>query len=549
VRAAGIVHVEIIEDGEARLKLDRATPPRVADHSWEVPLLRPGTNQRIGTLRISENYDDIRAELARRGGVLVVTELTKILAASILLFVVVYFVITRPLAALAEKVQSNAAHGGHGTIAIKRVLHRGRDEIDALVDAINTANAEQRQLQAREASAGRMEALGRLAGGIAHDFNNILGSILGFAGLIKQDLPQGSEDRRFAERILAASDRGKALIDQIRTFALAGVVERQLIDLSRVLKQNEAFLSASLPPTTRTRIEPGPAGLTVYGSEALIGQAIVNLCINASEAMGGREGDVIVAITRANKAEVAELAARAAADGERFFGTLDPEQDYALIKVTDTADGIADDVLDRMFEPFFTTKGRDRGTGLGLAVVRGVVESHNGACRVKTRIGMGTEVSLYLPLQEGMAKQLPASRTSEDGDMPRGKERILLVDDEADLVDMLTVGLTRLGYESVAVTDPREALEAVQEAPSAWDIVITDEVMPEMRGMDLIRRIKAIRPDILTVLCTGYSDSDEIAHADCVDIFLLKPIDADGIAQHLRAVIDSRMGMEQAPVP
>ena len=549
VRAAGIVHVEIVEDGQPRLKLDRTTPPQTADYSWSVPLLRPGTVQQIGVLRISENYDDVRAELARRGGVLVVTELTKILATSILLFVVVYFVITRPLSTLAEKVQSSAGKGGLGTIAIKRVLRRGRDEIDDVVDAINAANAEQRQLQAREASASRMEALGRLAGGIAHDFNNILGSILGFAGLIRQDLPQGSEDRRFAERILSACERGKALIDQIRTFALAGVAERRPVDLARVLKQNESFLSASLPRTTQMRIEPVGPGLTVLGSEALIGQAIVNLCINASEALDGRDGDVIVGISRANKAEVAELAARPAIAGERCFGVLDARRDYAVIKVNDTAGGIPDNVLDRMFEPFFTTKGRERGTGLGLAVVRGVVESHGGACRVKTRLGVGTEISIYLPLQAVMAKPVPVPRASDENEKLRGRERILIVDDEPDLVDMLSVGLTRLGYEAVAVTDPLEALEAVQEEPNAWDVVVTDEMMPQLRGVDLLRRVKAIRPNVITVLCTGYSENDEVAHAGCVDIFLLKPVDAEAVAQRLRAAINSRAGAERAAVP
>ena len=546
VRAAGIVHVEILEDGQAKVKLDRTTPPRAADYSWNVPLLRPGTTQTIGALRISENYDDIRAQLARRAGVLVVTELTKILATSILLFVVVFFLITRPLSTLAEKVQRSAGQGGGGPISVKRVLYRMRDEIDALIEAINVSNAEQRELQAREASASRMEALGRLAGGVAHDFNNILGSILGFAGLIRQDLPENSPDRRFAERILAACERGKGLIEQIRTFALAGVTERHIVDVAQVLRQNGSILSESLPKTTRVRIELLEAGLTVLGSEALIGQAIVNLCVNASEALGGKNGDVTVTVARADEAEIAQLATRPAGPGERLLGGLDRLRDYVVIRVSDNAGGITSTVLDRMFEPFFTTKGREHGTGLGLAVVRGVVESHNGACRVKTRLGVGTEFSVYLPFLPGTAKSAPAADAGDN--QLRGHERILIVDDEPDLVDMLSVGLARLGYEAVGVTNPLDALEAFEEDSAAWDVVVSDEVMPQMRGSDLLRQIKSVRPKIVTVLCTGYSDRDG-GPTEGVDIFLLKPIDATTVAQRLRAFMDGRAKATTAAVP
>src|SRR5262249_54215979 len=163
---------------------------------------------------------------------------------------------------LAQKLQSSAGKDGLGTIALTRVPHWGRDEIDELVDAINTANAEQRELQAREASAGRMEALGRLAGGIAHDFNNILGSILGCAGHITRARPPGGEDRPFPERTRPASDGGRALSEQIRPFPRAGVAGGRFVDRARVLKKNKPLLSASLQKKTRTRIDPFPAGLT-----------------------------------------------------------------------------------------------------------------------------------------------------------------------------------------------------------------------------------------------------------------------------------------------
>jgi CheY-like chemotaxis protein len=392
-----------------------------------------------------------------------------------------------------------------------------------------------------------MEALGRLAGGIAHDFNNILGSILGFAGLIRQDLPESSPDRRFSERILAACERGKGLIDQIAHSRLPALRSGTSSTWPMSCDRTKAF-SRSLcrRPRASTFSRSKPV-LTVLGSEALIGQAIVNLCINASEALNGKDGDLTVTVGPADEGEIARLAAGPLGPGERLLGTVDRQRDYVVIKVSDNAGGISDSVLDRMFEPFFTTKGRERGTGLGLAVVRGVVESHNGACRVKTRLGVGTEFSVYLLLHPGVVKRAPVAIAGEKE--LRGKERILIVDDEPDLVDALAVGLTRLGYEVVSATDPREALEAFEEDPGAWDVVITDEVMPFLRGTELLRRMKAVRPHIATVLCTGYSENDDGASAECVDIFLLKPVDAATIAQRLRNFMDTAAVTEPVAVP
>ena len=202
--------------------------------------------------------------------------------------------------------------------------------------------------------------------------------------------------------------------------------------------------------------------------------------------------------------------------------------------------------MDRIFEPFFTTKGRERGTGLGLAVVRGVVESHNGACRVKTHLGDGTEFTVYLPLHLDATSSAPPARAGESE--LRGNERILIVDDEPDLVDTLSVGLARLGYETVGTTNPLEALQAFEEDSGAWDIVITDEVMPNLRGSELLRRIKSVRPETVTVLYTGYSEKDG-GTSSCVDIFMLKPVDAGGIAQRLRNFLNSRAAAERAIVP
>jgi signal transduction histidine kinase/ActR/RegA family two-component response regulator len=545
VHGTSIFHIEVIEDRETRLKLDRPGAMLAADYMWEVPLLRPNSDQRIGTLKVSESYEDVRAALTRRAGILVVSELTKIFATSSLVFFVAYLLITRPLRILARKVQTGDAGDQGNNIAIGRPLHWGRDELDALIEAINASSlmrrrmeVEQRRQQAREANAGKLEALGQLAGGIAHDFNNILGAILGFAGLLKEDVSDKPEQRRFVQRILFACERGRDIIAQIRTFARAEGTERKIVDLIRLARQDANLVSVSLPKSTRLRFDAPNGDLPVFGSEALLTQLISNLCINASEALEGHPGEVRMSAERASANELERLRSGIASPGERLVGELGPSNDYACLRVSDLAGGISDANLDRIFEPFFTTKGRQRGTGLGLAVVHGVVESHGGACHVVSRLGEGTAFSVYLPLRTSPVAEPPRYRAPQD---LQGRERILIVDDEQDIVDMLSIGLERLGYETVGVTDPVEALAAFQEDPTAWDIVVTDEVMPQMRGLEFVRMLKSVRPEIKVVLCTGYSDTTngDIAPASGIDAFLLKPVDAANIAAKLRQLMDA----------
>ena len=385
-----------------------------------------------------------------------------------------------------------------------------------------------------------MESLGQLAGGIANDFNNILGANMGFGGLLSQDLPAGSVQQRFAQRILLACDRGKELVEQIRAFARAEGPERRVVDLRAVMRQNESLLTASLPKSTRLDFAQGDGELPVFSSGARLNQLIANLCINASEALEGRPGVVTVEAAPAPPGEIAELMSKAPVANERFDGNIDPSQPFVRLRVSDTGAGIPPDILGRIFEPFFTTKGRQRGSGLGLAVVHGVIESHGGACHVTSRPGGGTTFSVYLPLAAQSPIAGPKSKVESD-DL-RGHERILIVDDEQDLVDALSIGFSRLGYETVGVNDPVEALAAFEEDPTAWDVVVTDQAMPAMHGLELIRRLKAIRPDITAVLCTGYSDgaNEGVSRNAGADALLLKPLDAVRIAASIRKLMDGQ---------
>jgi CheY-like chemotaxis protein len=207
--------------------------------------------------------------------------------------------------------------------------------------------------------------------------------------------------------------------------------------------------------------------------------------------------------------------------------------------VSDNGSGIPPEILKRIFDPFFTTKGRQRGTGLGLAVVHGVIEAHSGACRVESTPSEGTRFCIYLPVTNE-ALQLSAM-SAAPANAARGNERVLIVDDEPDMADMLAIGLDRLGYDVAAVNDSLEALSVFEEDPTAWDAVVADQLMPHMRGVELLHRLKTVRPTLKTVLCTGFSDGveGELVEKGAIDFFVQKPTDAQGVAASLRILFDN----------
>jgi signal transduction histidine kinase len=402
----------------------------------------------------------------------------------------------------------------------------------------NVTLAEHRRLEARVQQSEKMEAIGQLAGGVAHDFNNIIGAIRGFAGFLVQDLPEQSAERGFADRIVGACERGKDLVEQILAFARSKTVERGVVDLGLLLTRNREFLTSLLPTQIALRTDIQNCSLPVFGSSVQIGQLMTNLCINARDALENTEGVIDIIARRASTEEMSSLKNGGEKPGERGFGEIQENADYCLLRVTDSGPGIPSNILDHIFEPFFTTTGRHRGTGLGLAVVHGVVESTGGVCQVQTLPGEGTVFSIYFPLVGGAAlTEVP--KVSGPRNL-RGRERVLIVDDERDIADMMAIGLERLGYETVGVNDPLEALSAIAEDPQAFDIVITDQVMPALRGLDLIKKLKEIKPEIKAVLCTGYSDgaNEQVSRAAGADAFFHKPVDARELAPTLRMLME-----------
>jgi signal transduction histidine kinase/CheY-like chemotaxis protein len=544
VSRTGIFRVEIVEDDKIAVGVTRPGRALTVDQRWQVPLFRPGTRDRVGLLRVFENYDDERERVRRRAVSLVGAEIAKVLALSVFLFVLVHLWVTRPLAHLARQVQEQGAAPG-GTITVDRPLHGGYDEIDSLVDAVNFNQQERRRMaeeesrrRAREAQTGKLAAFGQLAGGIAHDFNNILGAILGFGNLLARDMPRESQGDHYLQRMLASAERGRDLVKQILAFARAGELDRAVVDLCQIVRQSEHLLTAALPKSTRLQFSLPREVVPVKGNGGQLGQLVVNLVVNASEALGGKAGLVSVEVSSVAPEELQGLESRSAA-GEHLAGSLDLGRRHARLRVTDSGEGIAPDVLDRIFEPFFTTKGRHHGTGLGLAVVHGVVESHGGACHIRSRPASGSVFSIYLPLSDELpaAPAAPPAVSAALG----GSERLLIVDDEQDIVDMLAAGFERLGYDAVGVNDPVEALAAFREDPAAFDLVITDQVMPSMSGLELTRILKAERPDLHVILCSGYSDnlSEASARKAGAALFYVKPVDAFGISAGIRSLMDA----------
>jgi signal transduction histidine kinase/CheY-like chemotaxis protein len=397
------------------------------------------------------------------------------------------------------------------------------------VTARDAAAKESAQLQKKLQQAAKMEAIGQLAGGIAHDFSNILSSIMGFARFLEEDLPAGTEEQGFAKRILSSCERGKRLVDQILDFALAKAARRDIVDLGHLIRQCEEHLLPILPAQVALEIDAEDGFVFVTGSAVQLSQIVINLCTNARDAIGEQGGKILLELAGADWTKLEELPA---GTGDVWVGEFDHSKRYACIRVTDDGEGMDGSDLSRIFEPFFTTKERHRGSGLGLAVVHGAIVAHQGVCHVRSERGAGTTISIYLPLTESVPHK---EIRKKDGAM-LGNERVLLVDDEADIVETVSRGLNRMGYIAVGTGDPREALRAIEEDHTNWDVVITDQMMPALTGLEFIKKVKALRPDLLTILCTGYGEAadEQSALKAGADAYIRKPADAATLARCIR---------------
>jgi len=405
---------------------------------------------------------------------------------------------------------------------------RSRDgEVDGVILILRDTTAQQRaadereDLEARLRQAQRMEALGTLAGGIAHDFNNLLLAILGYGELTRDDLPDGSPLRSNLDNIMAAGERAQTLVKQILAFARRSERELALIEIQTVVRETVSFLRASLPSTIDITQEMEPEPCVVLADAAQLNQVVLNLASNAAHAMRDRGGDL--------KLEVQGMTLDAAEAGR--IGGLHPGE-YVRLTVRDTGHGMSSEVLHRIYDPFFTTKGPGEGTGLGLSVVHGIVISHGGALHVDSVPGVGTRFDMYFPRTEAIRRHSPA------GGIPveTGSEHVLFVDDEEHIAELGRRILERLGYQVTAETSSVRARERFETHPDSFDVIVTDQTMPRLTGLELAHEARRIRPEVPVVLTTGFSESvtTERLIQEGIAALVMKPYGGADLARAVR---------------
>jgi PAS domain S-box-containing protein len=380
------------------------------------------------------------------------------------------------------------------------------------------AEDELRKMEQELRRAQRLEAIGTLAGGIAHDFNNILGAILGYGEMAMRDARTGTRLHRDLDSIMAAGERGRALVDRILAFSRSGAGEHVPVHVEAIVREALDQVAASLPEhvTITPRLSAGRAAM--LGDSTQVHQVVMNLASNAVQAMP-QGGELRVALETARFDAV-----RPATVGSILRG------DYIVLGVSDTGTGIPDDVLERMFDPFFTTKEVGVGTGLGLSLVHGIVTSVDGAIDVATARGKGTTFTVYLR-RSGDATEGP---TDDSRPLPHGEgQRVLVVDDEETLVRLATETLERLGYAPVAFTSSTAALAAFRADPERFDAVLTDERMPGLTGSALIREVRGIRAAIPVVLMSGYLGMESVD----ANVVVRKPLSTRDLATSLARVL------------
>jgi PAS domain S-box-containing protein len=369
------------------------------------------------------------------------------------------------------------------------------------------AEEEKKSLESRLIQAQKMEALGRFAGGIAHDLNNILYPIMIDAESLIEDEKPGTSKQLMLTRILKAANRQKDLIKQILSFSRRNEQPHSPINVIPILKETLDLLRSSLPSTIKMKHHIETTSDTIFGDPTQIQQIVMNLCRNAADAIGSQKG-----IIEVNLADtyLEPVPARPDMKAGR----------HLMLSVKDTGHGMNQDVMNRIYEPFYTTKEVGKGSGMGLAVVHGILKNHGGAVMVESEVGKGSLFTIYLPIIDEKIEM----RTQALDESLSVKGKLTVVDEENILTSLQKV-LKRIGYDVVAVNDGEKAYQMFRKGPSKFDLVITDLTMHKITGVELADKLMDIRPDIPVILCTGFNDAIDREEATAIGIreLLLKP--------------------------
>ncbi|MCI5113356.1 MAG: response regulator [Candidatus Electrothrix sp. AW1] len=387
-------------------------------------------------------------------------------------------------------------------------------------------NLEEELFQAR-----KMEAIGTLAGGIAHDFNNILAAILGYTEMIKLSLPENSPLENDLDQIVLAGNRATGLIKQILTFSRKKKEQKEELQIDQVVREAVKMMRSSLPTTISIQEDIDEQCGVVFADPTNIHQIILNLFTNGFHAIGNKQGILQLSL------KPVDIPPEQVADKP----TIKPGS-FVRLTVQDNGQGIDDVTMHRIFDPYFTTKDQGDGTGLGLAVIHGIVENYKGFIEVESMTGQGTAFHIFLPTLNTTRKNEALPETDPHAPLPRarGNEHILFVDDEVHITRINHTLLSNLGYRVTTETHSLAALKKVQENPTAFDLLITDHTMPELTGTELAQAVLQLRPDLPVILCTGYTAacSQQDALQLGIKQYVIKPLSTKKLARIVREVLD-----------
>lgn len=380
------------------------------------------------------------------------------------------------------------------------------------------------ETQLRESQ--KMQAMGTMAGGIAHDFNNILSAILGNVDLAKQDTPQGAPARTSLQEIEKAGRRARDLVRQILTFSRNEAPKRIPIQLAEVVQETARLVRVTLPPLVDLKVVIDEVSFPVLADATQVEQALLNLCTNAILAIGSAKGAVTIDLASC------EL-------GQPLSGRVGlPTARYVTLRVTDTGRGMSSETMGRIFEPFFTTRVVGQGTGLGLSVVHGIMQTHQGAVDVQSAPGHGSVFTLYFPTTEEQP-QAPVMEPLHTEPVQGNGRHVMYVDDDQALVFLIARVLTRKGFKVTTFSDPLEAKAALQDHPEAFDLLVSDYNMPGYSGIDLLRDAKRIRPDLPVALASGYvtPELEQSAIQEGASALIYKPNDVNEFCETVQRLV------------
>ncbi len=389
------------------------------------------------------------------------------------------------------------------------------------------AEEEKIRLESQLLRSQRLETIGTLAGGIAHDFNNLLTPIVGYTDMALSELKPTDPVHRNLQQVLAGASRAKELVEQILMFSRKVEKERRPLRLDLIVKEAVKLIRPAIPNTIKIQQGIDPACGEILADASQMHQVIVNLCTNAWQAMENKSGTISIELKKK------KVGATTALKNPNLH-----EGDYACLSVIDQGRGMDAKTLDHIFEPFFSTKPIDHGTGLGLSVVQGIVQSHKGHIDVESQLETGTRVHIYLPI----VKNIPQVNESEVVELIGGQESILVIDDDQVVATMIKKMLEELGYRVAVYENSRDALAFLKQHPNRYDLVLSDWTMPFINGAEFSEHVQAIPREIPVIIMTGYGD-DKLKSATQslgINTVLTKPLRQKDLALAIRRVLDQK---------